>query len=72
MPSRDPRVMFGKTLCKLREGRDLSQKELAEKASLSLNMVGLLERGRRNPSLITVVKLAKALRVNASKFFDEL
>ena len=64
--------MFGKTLCNLRKGRQLSQKALAEKANLSLNMVGLLERGRRNPSLITVVKLAKALRVNASKFFDEL
>lgn len=72
MPSHDPKIMFGKTLSKIRKRRDMSQEELAEKANLHRNMVGLLERGKRNPSLVTVVRLAKALRVQPSKFFEKL
>ena len=69
MPSRDPKLMFGKTLRALRTKRGISQEGLAEAADLHRNMVGLLERGRRNPSLETIVKLAKALRVEPAKFF---
>ncbi len=71
MPARDPKAMFGKALRVLRERRGISQEKLAESANLHRNMVGLLERGRRNPSLATIVKLAKALRVEPAKFFSK-
>jgi transcriptional regulator with XRE-family HTH domain len=63
--------MFGKALRSLRKSRGISQEHLAEVAHLHRNMVGLLERGRRNPSLLTIVKLAKALRVEPAKFFSK-
>jgi transcriptional regulator with XRE-family HTH domain len=53
----------------LRVKRGLSQEHLAESADLHKNMVGLLERGLRNPSLVTITKLAKALKVPPAKFF---
>jgi transcriptional regulator with XRE-family HTH domain len=67
--SKDPRTKFGNSLRTLRMKRGLSQEHLAESAHLHKNMVGLLERGLRNPSLVTIVKLAKALRVEPDKFF---
>ena len=72
MPSRDskdPRMKFGNNLRALRTKRGISQEHLAESADLHKNMVGLLERGRRNPSLVTITKLAKALKVKPAKFF---
>jgi transcriptional regulator with XRE-family HTH domain len=67
--SKDPRTKFGNSLRTLRMKRGLSQEHLAESADLHKNMVGLLERGLRNPSLVTITKLAKALKVPPAKFF---
>jgi transcriptional regulator with XRE-family HTH domain len=44
-----------------RKERGLTQEALAEKAGLSLGYIGRLEIGRHDPSLSTLVKLAKAL-----------
>lgn len=41
----------------------LTQEELAEKANFHVNFVGGIERASRNPSLTSLVKLAKALKV---------
>ncbi len=62
-------MKFGNNLRALRLKRKISQEHLAESADLHKNMVGLLERGLRNPSLVTIVKLAKALKVEPAKFF---
>jgi transcriptional regulator with XRE-family HTH domain len=64
-------MKFGNNLRALRAKSGLSQEKLAESADLHKNMVGLLERGKRNPSLVTIVKLAKALRVDPAKFFSK-
>jgi transcriptional regulator with XRE-family HTH domain len=71
MPSRDPKMLFGKALRELRKERGISQETLAEAAHLHRNMVNFLENGHRNPSLDTIVKLAKALRVEPAKFFSK-
>ncbi|MGN0015839.1 MAG: helix-turn-helix domain-containing protein [Candidatus Avelusimicrobium sp.] len=44
--------------------RRLSQAELAEKADLHPNYIGLIERAKCNISIVTLDKLAKALGVN--------
>lgn len=62
-------MKFGNNLRRLRTKRGISQEHLAESADLHKNMVGLLERGLRNPSLVTIVKLASALHVAPAKFF---
>jgi DNA-binding XRE family transcriptional regulator len=69
--NRDPKVMFGQTLRKIREQRGISQETLADLMEMHRNTVALLERGQRNPSLETIQKLAKALHVAPGKFFEK-
>lgn len=53
----------------LREERELSQTRLAELAGLNRNYVGDVERGRRNPCLDNILKLAEALDISPSELF---
>ena len=44
-----------------RELEGLTQHELAEKANVDRNYIGMLERGERNPSYLSLLKIAKGL-----------
>ena len=54
---------FGKRLRALREAAKLNQGQLAAKAGLSRTYLNQLEAGKRDPSLSTLTRLAKALGV---------
>jgi transcriptional regulator with XRE-family HTH domain len=54
---------MGARLRQLRQGRKLTQEQLAERAGLSDKFVGELERGRGNPTLTTLAALSDALGV---------
>ena len=69
MASARPVEKFGTHVRELREKRDLSQTRLAELAGLNRNYVGDIERGRRNPCLDNIIKLADALDVSPSELF---
>ncbi len=58
---------FGKHLRKLREIRKLTQEKLADEAGMHFTYIGQIERGKRNPSLVNLHKLAIALKVNAGQ-----
>jgi transcriptional regulator with XRE-family HTH domain len=57
----DLRAAFGQRLRALREAADLSQEALAERADLHWTYISGMERGRRNPGLNTLARLAHAL-----------
>ena len=58
---------LGLNVRKRREGLDLTQLEAAEKADLDPTYISGIERGVRNPSLISIARLAKALKTTASE-----
>ncbi len=63
----DIRAKFGKHLRRLREEKRLTQEELADRAGMHFTYIGQIERGLRNPSLVNLHKIAKALRINAGQ-----
>lgn len=58
---------LGENLKKLRLEKNLTQDELAEKAGLHFTYVGQIERGVRNPGVVNLYKLAKALKVTGGE-----
>lgn len=53
-----------------RKSRGLSQEEFAELCDLHRNDIGRIERAEINVSLDNAIRIAAALGVNVSTFFD--
>jgi len=64
-------VNVGARLRTLREARNLSMRALANLSGLSANALSMIERGRTSPSVSTLYKLATALGVPITAFFQE-
>lgn len=62
---------FGKQLQRLRSSRGLTQEQLAVKAGLARVYVSKLEAGEHDPTLSTLVRLAKTLRVPVTELLGE-
>lgn len=57
---------FGQKMQKVRKDKGVTQEELAARLSMHRTYIGLIERGERNPTIRTLYKIAKALKVPAS------
>jgi transcriptional regulator with XRE-family HTH domain len=68
----DPRATFGDNLRSAREHAGLTQEALGHRADFHPTEVNRIERGRRNPGLLTIVKLATALGIPAGDLLDGL
>jgi len=62
---------FGETLRRLRKERGLSQEALAERANMAADYLGFIERGENVPTLSVLLKLAKALEIDAADLFSD-
>ena len=58
---------FGSNVRKAREKKELTQERLAERADLDQTYISGIERGIRNPSVLSIVRLAKALGSSVSE-----
>lgn len=56
---------FGQALKELRTSRGYSQEELAEESELDRTYISMLERGIKNPTLHTIIKVSNTLKVPA-------
>ena len=56
-------VKLGKVIKSKRERKGLTQIELAIKSGVDRNYVGMLERGERNPSYLSLLKISKGLGI---------
>jgi transcriptional regulator with XRE-family HTH domain len=63
----DLAITFGRVLRGLRKEAGLTQEQLGFEANLERNYISMLERGERQPTLTTLVKLAKPLKKRASQ-----
>lgn len=50
--------------------KQLSQEELASMSGLHRTYIGSVERGERNITLVSFLKICSALQVNASTLFE--
>lgn len=65
----NPRLAFGGRVRALRAAKTWSQERLAAEAKLDRTYIGGIERGERNPSLLNIFRLAKALDVPVRDLF---
>ena len=62
--------LFGKKIKSIRRARDITQEKLADLSGLSLQYIGEIERGRRNPSLTSIEQLSQALDIPMAELFS--
>ena len=62
--------LFGKRVRERRLALGLTQQELADRAGLHRSYVGQIELGRRNVTLKSAARIAKALRVDVASLLE--
>mgnify|MGYP006191912241 CR=1 FL=1 len=60
----DMRKLVGKNFARLRAEKHLTQEQVEERSGFSQQYLSGLERGQRNPTVITLFELAQALGVS--------
>ncbi|HUZ32276.1 MAG TPA: helix-turn-helix transcriptional regulator [Xanthobacteraceae bacterium] len=58
---------MGKNVRRLRQQNGMTQEELAFEAKIDLTYIGGIERGKRNPSLLVMARIADALSVSLTR-----
>lgn len=61
---------LGANIRAIRESKGLSQEKLADLTSLHRTYIGLIERGQKNPTATTLLRIGTALEVPVSEFFE--
>lgn len=64
-------VRFGTVLRQLREGKGMSQQELADFSGVHQKTIQRIESATLNPSLKTILSLAEGLEISPAKFFED-
>ena len=66
----EPAVAYGPVLRRLRRKKGFTQEELRFDADLRRAFVSVLELGQQQPSLTTILKLARVLDTRPGKILD--
>jgi len=61
---------LGLNLRRFREGKGFTQERLGERAELDPTYISGIERGVRNPSLLSLVRVAKSLGLTVSELVE--
>lgn len=64
---RDVLEKFGEKVQKIRKAQGISQEKLAFMLSMHRTYIGMVERGERNPTIRTLYKITKALKVKSNE-----
>lgn len=64
----DMRRLVGKNFTRLRDERNMTQEDVAAATGISQQYLSGLERGKRNPTIITIHEISLALDVDPMEF----
>jgi transcriptional regulator with XRE-family HTH domain len=62
---------LGRKLHDLRRATPMRLEELSERTNLSIGLLSQIERGKGNPSFVTLMKLADAFQIQLGHFFSD-
>jgi transcriptional regulator with XRE-family HTH domain len=65
------RRVVARNLRRIRKKAGLSQEELADRAELNRNYVGMIEREENSPTVDALEQLSEALNIDPVMFFQE-
>jgi transcriptional regulator with XRE-family HTH domain len=65
-PSAGPKWAFGIVLRQARQGKGLSQEQLAAAAGLDRSFISMVERGIQSPNIVVLLKITEVLKVPAA------
>lgn len=68
--SGDLKEKFGKNTRKIREGKNLSLRDVASNCELDDSNISKIEHGKFNITLSTIIELSKGLEVHPKELFD--
>ncbi len=63
-------VRLGENVRKCRDEHGISQEELAHRAGLDRTYIGGVERGERNPTILSSLKISAALGVSLGELVE--
>lgn len=66
----DWKAIVGRNVRRLRQSSKLTQEQLAFEAQIDLTYVGGIERGKRNPSVLVLGRIAAALCTDPANLFE--
>lgn len=69
---RDEKILlaFGKNLQQIRRKQNFTQEELAYESGISLSQIARMETGKINPTVCSLITIAKTLKINAGVLMD--
>lgn len=67
----DIKKLVGQNIAKYRKEKGFSQEELAFETDLHRTYISGIERGIRNPTIVNIQRIAKALNISANKLLEE-
>ena len=70
--SGDPVKAFGLVVRELRQSLRWSQEVLAEETGLDRTFISQIETGRKQPSLLTIFRLARSFQVESSDLLRQV
>ncbi len=65
-------LLLGKAIKEQREKLGLSQEKLAVRCGFDRTYISMLERGKRNPSFLNLLKLSDGLGISMSQLIEAL
>ena len=62
--------LLAKKLVEVRKRKGFTQEELAHESEITLSQIARIETCKINPTVSTIFKLARTLKVNVGELFD--